>query len=98
MTLIYPPALAELLAKERLNVLGKGTPNAAVHARLESLTIERAFAPQAVHDRDMAACCLAGLWLYHDYWDEAHTVAQDIDTSEGSWWHGIVHRLGCLVR
>ena len=89
---MYPPALSELLVEKRLNVLGKGMPNAAVHARLASLTVESAFAPQAVQDRDMAACCLAGLWLYHDHCDEAHTVAQNIDTPEGSWWHGIVHR------
>jgi hypothetical protein len=34
----------------------------------------------------------AGLYLYLDCWDEAHTVAQDINTAEGSYWHAIVHR------
>src|SRR3954469_16431816 len=34
----------------------------------------------------------AGLYVYFDCWDEAHTVAQEIDTAEGSYWHGIVHR------
>jgi hypothetical protein len=34
----------------------------------------------------------AGLYLYFDCWDEAHTVAQDIETPEGSYWHAIVHR------
>ncbi len=35
---------------------------------------------------------LAGLFLYFSCWDEAHKVAQDIDTPEGSYWHAIVHR------
>ncbi len=35
---------------------------------------------------------LAGLYLYFGCWEEAHTVAQDLDTPEGSYWHAIVHR------
>ena len=35
---------------------------------------------------------LAGLYLYFSCWDEAHGVAQDLDTAEGSYWHAIVHR------
>jgi hypothetical protein len=35
---------------------------------------------------------LAGLYLYFACWDEAHTVAQDLETPEGSYWHAIVHR------
>ena len=34
----------------------------------------------------------AGLYLYFDCWDEAHGVAQDIESPEGSYWHAIVHR------
>ena len=35
---------------------------------------------------------MAGLYLYLSCWDEAHTVAQAIETAEGSYWHAIVHR------
>jgi hypothetical protein len=35
---------------------------------------------------------MAGLYLYFSCWDEAHTIAQDVDTAEGSYWHAIVHR------
>ena len=35
---------------------------------------------------------LAGLYLYFSCWDEAHGVAQDLETREGSYWHAIVHR------
>jgi hypothetical protein len=36
---------------------------------------------------------MAGLYLYHGGVDEAHRIAQDLNTAEGSFWHGIVHRL-----
>jgi hypothetical protein len=35
---------------------------------------------------------LAGLYLYFSCLDEAHTIAQDLNTREGSFWHGIMHR------
>src|SRR5438874_740571 len=54
--------------------------------------VGRAFPPSAVRDQDMAAACLAGLWLYHDFLDEAHRISQELDTTTGSYWHGLVHR------
>ena len=44
-----------------------------------------------VGNLDAARCCLAGLWLHHDYLDEAHAVARR-PTPSGSYWHGIMHR------
>jgi len=35
---------------------------------------------------------LCGLYLYYSCTDDAHTIAQDLETAEGSFWHGIVHR------
>jgi len=35
---------------------------------------------------------MAGLWLYFSCFTEAHSVAQDLQTPEGSYWHGIIHR------
>ena len=43
-------------------------------------------------DPNDAAALLAGLWLWHDYLDESHTVSQSIETANGSFWHAIVHR------
>ena len=34
----------------------------------------------------------AGLYVYFSCWEEAHELAQDLRTSEGSYWHAIVHR------
>lgn len=88
----YPPVITSLLQPERLNPLGPGQPNTKVYAQLQALTVERAFAGQSVQDKDMAAACLAGLWLYHNYLDESHRISQDIDTPTGSYWHGLMHR------
>ena len=88
----YGPVIAELLAEKRLAPLGPGTPNRALRPKLDALTVERAFAHAGVHDRDMAAACCAGLWLYHDFLDEAHTISQAIDTPSGSFWHALLHR------
>lgn len=35
---------------------------------------------------------MSGLWMYHGRLDEAHGIAQDLNTIDGSFWHGIMHR------
>jgi hypothetical protein len=35
---------------------------------------------------------VSGLYLYFGCWTEAHAMAQEIATPEGSYWHAIVHR------
>jgi len=35
---------------------------------------------------------LSGLYLYFGCLDQAHSIAQDLNTAEGSFWHGIMHR------
>ncbi len=72
--------------------LGPGSPNQAAKSKLNALTAETAFGPGRIRDRDMASACLAGLWLYHDFLDESHAISQDIHTTTGSYWHGVLHR------
>ncbi len=36
--------------------------------------------------------CLAGLWLLAGDLDRSHTLSQSIESSDGSYWHGIMHR------
>ena len=40
----------------------------------------------------MANACRAGLWLYHEFLDEAHEITQHLHTPAGSYWHALVHR------
>jgi hypothetical protein len=83
------PEIRPLLAKDRLNELGPGLPNVAVRSQLQQL--EQSLAPK-VKDRAFASACLAGLWLHHDFLDESHTISQDLDSTEGSYWHALMHR------
>lgn len=88
----YGPVIAEVLQEERLMPLGPGQPNVKVRNLLARLDIDAALAPHRIQDADMARACLAGLWLYHDFLDESHTISQQIYTSTGSYWHGLMHR------
>lgn len=91
----YGPAFAPLLAIDRRRPLDAGTPDEAARSALDALTIDAAFAHTKVVDGDMAACCLAGVWLLHDYLDESHAISQHIDTPSGSFWHAVMHRREC---
>lgn len=88
--LVRSPAIAELLREPRPK--GPDKLYRSAREKLEALHLETAFAPTTVCDRDMAACCFAGLWLYFDCLDESHRISQDILTPTGSFWHGIMHR------
>ena len=50
------------------------------------------FGPVQPVNADMGACCIAAVWLVHDFLDESHEISQGIDTPSGSFWHGILHR------
>jgi hypothetical protein len=80
------------LITDRILDLGPGSPNSAVRTQLAALTIDNMFVGQKVTDHAAARCCLAGLWLLHDFLDESHEVSQEIHTIDGNYWHGIMHR------
>ena len=88
----YGPVFSRLLKQRQINPLGPGSPNPDVKDGLASLTIESAFASHEVADMGAAKACLAALWLYHNYLEKSHEISQSIDTQEGSYWHGIMHR------
>jgi hypothetical protein len=87
----YGPAIAALLAQRRLMPLGPGQPDAAARGPLEAFD-PRSDLGKPVRARDAARACHAGLWLYFDYLDESHTISQDVHTTEGSFWHAVMHR------
>ena len=86
----YGPKVAELLSEDRLCELGPGQANKAARKLLEALQPEDVV--DSISDRDMAECCLSGLWLWHDYLDPSHDISQEIHSQSGSLWHGIMHR------
>ena len=86
----YGP-LAELIDTESLPPLGPGRPNSQAKKQLDQLKPSTdIFGP--LQDTEMAACCISGLYLHHNFLDQSHTISQDIHTSTGSFWHGIMHR------
>lgn len=40
-----------------------------------------------------STAALAGLLLRAGCWGESHEIAQDIPSADGSYWHGIIHRM-----
>ncbi|HEX3033513.1 MAG TPA: hypothetical protein VHT73_00060 [Thermodesulfobacteriota bacterium] len=88
----YGPVFSRLLQERRLNPLDSGSPNTDVKNELSNLTIDSAFSSYKVADMDMAKACIATVWLYHNYLEKSHEISQSIDTQEGSYWHGIMHR------
>lgn len=83
------PQIQPLIAEDRLGDLGPGTPDLAVKPMLDVLARDL---PGIAKERGFASACLAGLWLCHGFFDESHAISQDLDTLEGSFWHGILHR------
>lgn len=88
----YSLPIDDLVCEDRPIALGAGTPNMAVEGFLRSLSPENVLDPKVAVDRLMASCLISALWLYHDFLDESHTVSQSIETSTGSFLHGIMHR------
>lgn len=80
-----------LLAPPRLNELVPSEANQAARQKLQTLSVTSLF-KTGISDRAMAQTCLAGLWLYHDFLDESHAISQQMESQEGSYWHGIMHR------
>ncbi len=91
---IYGSAIAPLLNGFLPAPLDAGAPNEKLRPALAALTPENLFTPagKAVRDLRMARCCLAGLWLRHNFFDESHALSQEIETPTGSFWHAILHR------
>jgi hypothetical protein len=73
---------------ERLMPLAMGRCSSeAARERLNA-----AKAPQLFPGSRAPEAALCGLYLYFSCIDEAHEIAQNISTPEGSYWHAIVHR------
>lgn len=88
----YPQAIRELLLPSGVQMpLDAGSGNESARARLAKLK-PADIAPSGVVDQDMAAACVAGLWLLHNFLDESHRISQDLQSTTGSYWHGIMHR------
>jgi len=87
------PAARDVLRhqpKEAYLAIVPDAPDASAKPLLEKLN-DGGAVPEA-KDADAEACCRSALWLWHDFLDESHTISQSVETPEGSYWHGIMHR------
>jgi len=85
------PLLKALLASRPMAPLGPGLPSAEARERLADMSNEDLCGGPPVSEIH-ADCCRCGLWLAYGYLDESHTIAQGIETADGSYWHAIMHR------
>lgn len=60
--------------------------------RLRAVTTGELFGEAPVASRAFADCVRSGLFLYLSALDESHKISQEISSSSGSYWHGIMHR------
>ena len=81
--------LLELLPPPGLAI---GDPQTQAVAPLKDLTNNLALLGGPIQDKQAALACLSALWLRFDHFDKAHSICQDLDTQDGSYWHGIAHR------
>ncbi len=88
----YGPVFQELISGDRINDLGPGKENQELYVKLKGLDLDQAFGHTKVKNQDMARCCIAAVWLLHNFLEESHTISQGVKTSSGSYWHGIMHR------
>lgn len=88
----FGPVLGPLVDVDRLRPLDSGRPTNSIRDQLDQLTVESALGHTKVVDSEMARCCLAGVWLLHDFLDESHSISQNVSSPSGSFWHGVMHR------
>lgn len=88
----YGSFLARWLEPDQPDALGPGTWDEAKSLELVRVGDDELFGGRAVGDPALARCCRAGLLLRCNDLDESHRISQGISTTEGSYWHGIMHR------
>ena len=89
---MYGPACLELLRLQEPSPLGPGQPRPAQQQNLQTLNAAAIGMEKPITDPQMARCCLAALWLLHDFLDQSHTLSQGIHSASGSYWHAVMHR------
>jgi hypothetical protein len=85
----FSPGLTAAIEAAPLPSLGAGPIDPALTSMLgqPGSTQMLGDTPQHRH-----RACLSGLWLLAGDLDRSHTISQDINDPEGSFWHGIMHR------
>lgn len=91
-TPLLPSSLSGLLSTGNISQYPCGEPNQKIFRTLQATTVANLF-PGHVRSVSHAQGALSGLWMLHGFLDQGHEICQSIATSEGSFWHAIMHRL-----
>jgi hypothetical protein len=90
----YPPLVTEMLAEEdlllRLRPTEPGSPDAL--RRIRNAEEQELTGGAVLADPTYPRLIRAGLLYAYDAIDESHRIVQEIGNSQGSYWHGMVHR------
>jgi hypothetical protein len=96
---VAPMANAPDIVSEFKTLIATGeVPRLGPQRRPDALSvaeIDRKLAPwfkTARISAEMQPLLRSAALLWHDHLDESHTISQDIETRDGSWLHGIMHR------
>ncbi len=87
-----PDNVRELLSDSVFAAYATDEADVVARKKLATLKPTDLFS-QPIRDMNLAKWCLSGLGLLHHCLDESHEISQSIHTSEGSYWHAIMHRL-----
>lgn len=85
----YGPEVAAILALDGERAMPLAMEGGSEEARER---LRSASPPRLFPDARAPEAAFSGLYVYFSCFEEAHTIAQDIPTAEGSYWHAIVHR------
>src|SRR5882724_518630 len=89
----YGSFVSEILALDGnglrpMPLVADGCRSGEAAARLRAIDRKQALA--SARGPKGAVC---GLWAYFSEFEEAHSIAQDLKSSEGPYWHAILHRM-----
>src|SRR4051794_29838837 len=87
-------AIAEELARRprKPPLVPHGVYSEERRERLRAIRREALFGEERIAQPRAARAVLAGLPLWNDALKDTHSLSQGIETPNGSYWHGILHR------
>lgn len=92
LSIDLPPTVTDLVTQQAFDQYTVSGPAQELEQSLRGMSVEDLF-PSGFDDQELAECCLSGLWLLHNFLDQSHEISQQVHSREGSFWHGIMHRL-----
>lgn len=84
------PELRQAITAADLPSLGDGPTNPQLKALLQ--TPGSGLPSEVPADAGAARACEAALWLLAGDLDRSHQISQSLESADGSFWHGVMHR------